>query len=70
MPAQVGKTERLQNCKATPQVPAPLKKRKQTLMKQTKINSSLKTTQRTRVKPEKGRSFHMRTCAGRKHLPN
>ena len=27
-PAQVGKTERLQNCRATPQAPAPLKKKK------------------------------------------
>ena len=62
-PAQLGKTERLQNCRATPQAPAPLKKRKQTLMKQTTINCSLKTTQRTRVK-HRGREIipHANMC--------
>ena len=46
------------------------KKRKQTLRKQTKINSSLKTTQRTRVKHRGREIVPNRTCAGRKHLPN
>ena len=58
-----GKTERLQNCRATPQAPAPLKKEKTDAKEQTTINCSLKTIQRTRIK-HRGREIipHAKMC--------